>query len=403
MTDNQADQPSEAGGSSALSRAGLEGGVSLPVLDGGKGRHTTHIRKLTGRQESSADLPAGELLSNYSGERKYEVNETIALGGMGKVLRVFDRDIRRTVAMKTLSLDAHEENRARFVEEAQVTGQLEHPNIVPVHELGVDAQGRLFFTMQLVRGHTLRDRLDAMLADPGLDKGTFRLRVLVTSLVQVCKAIAYAHGRGVVHRDLKPDNVMLGDDGAVQVMDWGLARVGAKNIGSPSGEKVGSYRHDRGIYSTHYGTVAGTPAYMSPEQARGAVDEIDERSDIYAIGVMLYEILTLHLPIEAASEEEFIEKVKAGQIAEPCKYSARRRFPPRLGEVAMKALSFDPGARYQSADDLRFDLEKCLDLHTLETIEEPFTTAAWRLACRYPGWAAAILAGLVALSAGWWL
>src|SRR5262249_45348977 len=151
--------------------------------------------------------------------------EEIARGGMGAVMRAVDCDIRREVAVKYLLNQADPRKKARFVEEAQITGQLEHPNIVPIHELGIDSQRRLFFSMKMVRGRSLAQVLDDLRDKPKGTEADFPLARLLNILVNVCNALAYAHSRSVVHRDLKPANIMIGDFGEVYVMDWGLAKV----------------------------------------------------------------------------------------------------------------------------------------------------------------------------------
>ncbi|MGE0432592.1 MAG: serine/threonine-protein kinase, partial [Planctomycetota bacterium] len=221
-------------------------------------------------EERPADRP-GQL-------GRYHVRGELGRGGMGAVLRAFDRDIRREVAVKVMLPGTGDRvARARFLTEGQVTGQLEHPNIVPVHELGLDADGRMFIAMRLVRGRSLRQVLKAAAADPG----TFPLVQRLDVFRKVCDAVAFAHSRGVIHRDLKPDNVMVGHFGEVQVMDWGLARLldapdPADRAGlapkdmAPDGVEV----DDDGTARTLDGQIVGTPAYMPPEQVEGDRDAV---------------------------------------------------------------------------------------------------------------------------------
>jgi serine/threonine-protein kinase len=227
---------------------------------------------------------------------RYQLFGEIARGGMGAVLRARDPDLGRELAVKVL-LDRHRDNPdllRRFIEEAQVGGQLQHPGIVPVYDVGSLADQRPFFAMKLVRGRTLAELLSER-AVPSSDLPRF-----LGIFEQVCQTMAYAHARGVIHRDLKPSNVMVGSFGEVQVMDWGLAKVlardgapvGPGSVADEAGEVVTPARSDSDAEHSRAGTVMGTPSYIAPEQARGEVDSVDERADVFALGSILCEILT---------------------------------------------------------------------------------------------------------------
>jgi serine/threonine protein kinase/Leucine-rich repeat (LRR) protein len=300
-------------------------------------------------------------------ERRYELGAVIAQGGMGAVLSARETLTEREVAMKRMLSDPSPAEAARFVAEARVTGQLEHPNIVPVHELGVDGEGQPFYTMKMVHGRTLHDVLSGLAGgDAGLLK-KYPLGGLLTIFQKVCDAMAFAHSRNVIHRDLKPANVMIGDFGEVLLMDWGIAKV----LGSeePAGAGDAAIRRgDLGLGATMDGQIMGTPHYMSAEQANGAIDILDERSDIYALGAILYEILTLLPPVEGETADEVLHKARTGDIISPLKRykpPARRvhshlpgaRVPEALAAVTMKALSLRRSERYATVPALQAEIE----------------------------------------------
>jgi tetratricopeptide (TPR) repeat protein/tRNA A-37 threonylcarbamoyl transferase component Bud32 len=240
--------------------------------------------------------------------------EEIGRGGMGRVFRGRDPNLRRDLAVKLLR-DEHRGQpglERRFVEEAQVGGQLQHPGIVPVHELGRCADGRPFFTMKLVRGRTLDDLL-AERPSPADDQARF-----LGIFEQVCQTLAYAHSRGVIHRDLKPSNVMVGAFGEVQVMDWGLAKVlPGRELMPPAEQAATVVRTVRSDSTAEDGPtgVMGTPAYMAPEQARGEVEAIDERADVFGLGGILCAVLTGQSPYPGGGRKEVLKRAEAGDLA----------------------------------------------------------------------------------------
>ncbi len=328
---------------------------------------------------------------------RYSIQGEVAHGGMGAVLQVWDEDLRRHLAMKVmLGSDSALERGgrpqvtprqlARFLEEAQVTGQLEHPGIVPVHELGVDAEGRVFFTMKLVRGKTLRT-VFAELARG--DAGWTQARVLGL-ILKVCEAVSYAHAKGVIHRDLKPDNVMVGGYGELYVMDWGLAKVldreDAKDLRlnqepALAAAAVQSERHDQAGESpnsplvTMEGDVVGTPAFMSPEQAMGDVAAMGAPSDVYAVGAMLYQLLAGHMPYvrpgESAANFAIWMRVRAGPPL-PLEQVAPNA-PAELVAICERAMARDRSQRYADMAALAADLSAFLEGRVVHAYE----TGAW--------------------------
>jgi serine/threonine protein kinase len=315
----------------------------------------------------------------FTPQDRYKVSGEIGRGGMGAILKVFDQDMHRPVAMKVMLESGKNTHRMRFIEEAQITGQLEHPGIVPVHEIGADRRGHLYFTMKLVHGHSLSEIFKLLRSDDEKTRHDYSLAKLLAILVDVANAIAFAHYRGVVHRDLKPGNIMIGRFGEVLVMDWGLAKVlgqvqtpttrrlrrkGSQTVVVEAPKEVDDEHVTSGRISnmnTRYGTVVGTPSYMSPEQARGDTKSISRLSDVYALGALLYEILTLTPPVRGSTAQSIIAQVIAARIEPPERRTPSRLIPGELSAIAMKALRSDPRERYQSSEDFRADLELYLE------------------------------------------
>jgi serine/threonine protein kinase/tetratricopeptide (TPR) repeat protein len=252
---------------------------------------------------------------------KYKLFGEIARGGMGAVLRGRDLDLGRDLAVKVL-LESHRDKPdlvKRFVEEAQIGGQLQHPGIVPVYELGAFADSRPYFTMKLVKGRTVADLLCDR-TDPADERPRF-----LAIFAQVCQTMAYAHARGVIHRDLKPSNIMVGSFGEVQVMDWGLAKVLPRGGVADDADAGQSPAHETIIATARRGSegerslagsVMGTPAYMAPEQARGEVGAIDERADVFALGSILCEVLTGEAAFFGRSAGEIHRNAALGDLGD---------------------------------------------------------------------------------------
>ena len=283
---------------------------------------------------------------------RYEMLEELGAGGMGEVLRVRDRSLKRTVAMKVASpeLQATAEGLSRFVEEAQVAAQLQHPGIVPVHELGRLPDGRVCFTMKEVEGITLADAIkDVHRASTtgAWQAGTlgWTFRRLLDAFRRVCEAMAHAHSRGVCHRDLKPANIMLGAFGEVLVVDWGLAKV----VGGADLAPVRTARSEDDSLKTQLGWVAGTPAYMAPEQAGSELTRIGPGSDVYALGAILYAILNGRPPYQGGRAVFVLVAVLTGPPEWPTTGSP---IPEELRAICERAMERQPEDRYDTAAQL---------------------------------------------------
>lgn len=299
-----------------------------------------------------------------AGTPRFQVLGPHARGGLGEVFLAFDRELNRSVALKQLqSRRAHDAtSQARFLLEGQVTGRLEHPGIVPVYSLGRHADGRPYYAMRLIEGETLGVAIERLhRSGASALKGNARelaFRRLLRSLIETCNAVAYAHSRGVVHRDLKPDNIMLGPFGETLVVDWGVAK--SFQGANAQGEETPLLQISRPVPEldasmTQPGSVIGTPRYMSPEQAAGDLERVGPASDIYSLGAILYCLLVGHAPFMERTLESVLERVRRGIFPAPRR--VLRSVDPTLEAVCLKAMALDPAQRHASALDLANELE----------------------------------------------
>ncbi len=322
------------------------------------------------------EQPVNEALYLAELPGRYTVKGEKGRGGIGRVMIALDEQIGREIAIKELikpgeTAQGISASRIRFLREARVTGQLEHPGIVPVYEIGVRSDRTLYYTMRLVRGKTLSK---AILEAASLKE---RLRLL-PHFRDICNAIAYAHSRGVVHRDIKPDNVMIGQFGETVMLDWGLAKVHGEQD-----DRAGEFAEELKALSiseggrTVTGRALGTPAYMPPEQAKGLIDEIDERSDIYSLGAVLYEILTGHAPFDGQNAWEIIQKVLHERP--PAITSIEQNAPADLCAVVAKTLTPEKELRYQSAIEVAHEIENYMAGGKVQAYEY----SSWELIKRF--------------------
>ncbi len=313
------------------------------------------------------------------GSTRFVEQRLVGRGGLGEVVQAFDLDLLRRVALKRTRPDrAGGDAVARLIEEAQVTAQLDHPNIPSVHALGIDREGRPFFAMDYIEGHSVADLIAARARDPELARafGTSRL---LRVFLQIGYAVAFAHARGVVHRDLKPANVLLGRFGEVRVLDWGLAKVLGQPerpppaASQPAPEALGAedetvldprvdgdrppVQTSAAREETTAGAVLGTPGYMSPEQADGAAD-LDVRTDVYALGALLYAMLVGRAPVTGSTRLERIQRTVLGKL-DPIPPEVD--LPPALAAVIAKALATEREGRYPDVLALLHDVEAVLE------------------------------------------
>jgi len=276
----------------------------------------------------------------------------IARGGQGVIRKVFDRRLERYVALKVMDpeLAHHADAMKRFVDEARITGQLDHPNIVPIYDFADEGASTPEFMMKLVEGETLSARLKRLKSRPDLD-----LASLLETFLKVCNAVAFAHSRGVLHRDLKPSNIMIGEFGQVYVMDWGCALV----MPAHAAKSPDEVKPRRSVVEEQ-GTVIGTSAYMAPEQAWGKTEEIDERTDVFGLGAVLYQILTGMPPYAGPDESAAMAAARAGTPRPPNEVALGRTPPAPLSLIAMKALARERADRYPSVTALRVEIERFL-------------------------------------------
>ncbi len=338
---------SPADGESVLDAVERESGASARILLRGSEREETPTLEPQG--DASGMLPRGR--------GSYRVLGEIARGGMGVILKAHDRDLGRDVALKVLDERLVEKPGAlqRFVEEAQIGGQLQHPGVVPVYELGLMADARPYFTMKLVKGRTLESLLTRR---KSLDEERLRYLSIFES---VCQTLAYAHSKGVIHRDLKPANVMVGAFGEVQVVDWGLSKVLRK--GSAAGEQparksdftvIETVRSGPGTpgAGSLAGSILGTPAYMPPEQARGEIDALDERADVFALGAILCEILSGKPPYVDTLDATALQMAARGHLAPARERLASSGAELELVELCLSCLAAAPAVRPVNAEEL---------------------------------------------------
>ncbi len=367
-------------------------------------RTLDYIAKSAEQTEPGPDttIPHAAGAAGFGGAR-FRLRQFHARGGLGEVWRAQDVELNREVALKRLQ-DYHADNlqsRTRFLHEAEVTGRLEHRGIVPVYSLGHFENGRPFYAMRFVSGTSLKDAIgefhEADQRDPDHGDRALALRRLLGRFVDVCNTVAYAHSRGVLHRDLKPGNVILDEYGETLVVDWGLAKTGAVDAETPPDRSTLPPVSTTNTPYTQAGIAMGTPGFMSPEQATGRLSELGPASDVYSLGATLYCLLTGKPPFEEPDQSLLVTKVCAGDFPRP--RQVKSTVPAALEAICMKAMALAPEGRYTGPRDLGDEIERWLADQPVLAYPEPLPARAVRWVRRRKEWvaAAAILLILTAL------
>ena len=314
-----------------------------------------------------------ELNSYNTASSKYQIEAQIATGNMGAIYKVYDMKLKRISVLKIILPQIKKKSGQlhRFVDEARITGQLEHPNIIPINDIGVLEDDQVFIAMKHIEGEQLRDVLKRVADGDPEYESKYSLFSLLTIFRKICDAVAFAHSRRILHRDIKPENVMVGNFGEVLLVDWGLARYENRtedsNIpGLPNELEVSTMSHQ-----SQHGSIKGTPAYMSPEQARGMVEKIDRRTDIFLLGSTLYTIATLTEPFVGEDVYEVVNNAEHCNFIPSELRAPDRQIPAELCNIIARCMKDNQDERYQSVEELSEDIDALMEGRAV-SIEKEF-------------------------------
>jgi serine/threonine protein kinase len=351
-----------------------------------------------------------EGLMDGNPEKRYSAVKKLNEGGMKAIWEVDDHRTARKVAMALIqeAKIASKEDIDAFLYEARLTSNLQHPNIIPIYDIALDENGNPYFTMKALKGETLGEILKKLREGDADYQRRYTRTHLLSIFLKVCNAISYAHSKGVIHLDLKPSNVIVGDFGDVQVLDWGLSTL-ITHLSEYDGEPVSWHSIDEvsledGQTLTRYletathnrkkrNVVGGTPGYMAPEQAQGSLSDIDFQTDVYMLGALLYEILTYRCTIEGGTIKEVLQKTVRGGISPPGKRAPECKVPAAVGAISMKAMATDPDDRYPTVAALIRDLHQFQDGFATSAENPTFITHVALLMKRHT-----MAVGLIAVS-----
>ncbi|MFZ2658422.1 MAG: bifunctional serine/threonine-protein kinase/formylglycine-generating enzyme family protein [Victivallales bacterium] len=353
------------------------------------------------------DVKKSFKIANTVPSSHYSKVRTIGFGGVGLVVSGHDPNLDRDVAIKMLR--AENKNKIaeveRFIREARATASIEHPNVIPVHEMGIMDGVGVFFSMKKVQGDNFQTVLDGFRHGKKEYTGKYTRHQLLELFINICNGVAYAHSKRIIHRDLKPHNVLIGDFGEVLVMDWGLAKF--LDAVDGGGEPVVSQHknEDKPITGdssmTIDGTISGTPNYMPPEQAEGKISELDERSDIYSLGAILYQILAYEPPFSGDELQRVLEDVRKGNFIPPSRRFPKYRIPRELEAICLKAMSHDKSRRYQNVQELVADVRNYIEGFSVSACPDSAMAKFRKLCFRHPVISSTAAAAIFIVVAGY--